>query len=117
MASACPACGCGWAAGIERILLALDAPEPEPLADVFVAAPSEQGARAFALVQELRGAGLRAELDLAGRSLKGQMKQADRLGARRAVILDGEGKAEVRDMTSGEQEELDLARAVEALSR
>ena len=109
--------GCGWAAGIERILLALDAPEPEPLADVFVAAPSEQGARAFALVQELRGAGLRAELDLAGRSLKGQMKQADRLGARRAVILDDEGKAEVRDMTSGEQEELDLARAVEALSR
>ena len=109
--------GCGWAAGIERILLALDAPEPEPLADVFVAAPSEQGARAFALVQELRGAGLRAELDLAGRSLKGQMKQADRLGARRAVILDDEGKAEVRDMTSGEQEELDLARAVEALGR
>ena len=45
------------------------------------------------------------------------MKQADRLGARRAVILDDEGKAEVRDMTSGEQEELDLARAVEALSR
>ena len=43
---------------------------------------SGQSERAFALVRELRGAGLRAELDLAGRSLKGQMKQADRIGAR-----------------------------------
>ena len=75
----------------------------EPTADVFVAGPEASRARAFALVRELRGAGLRAELDLAGRSLKGQMKQADRLGARRAVILDDDGAAEVRDMASGEQ--------------
>jgi histidyl-tRNA synthetase len=108
--------GCGWAAGIERILLALAEPEPEPAADVFVAAPEEQTGRAFALVQELRGAGLRAELDLAGRSLKGQMKQADRVGARRAVILDDAGAAEVRDMETGEQQALDLARAAEVLS-
>ena len=93
--------GCGWAAGIERLLLALDEPEPEPEADVFVAAPPEQSARAFALVRELRGAGLRAELDLAGRSQKGQMKQADRVGARRTVILDEQGAAQVRDMQSG----------------
>ena len=108
--------GCGWAAGIERILLALDSPTPEPAADVFVAAPEAQGERAFALVRELRGAGLHAELDLAGRSLKGQMKQADRIGARRAVIIGDDGAAEVRDMSSGEQEPLDLARVVEALS-
>jgi histidyl-tRNA synthetase len=108
--------GCGWAAGIERILLALDEPEPQPEADVFVAAPPEQGARAFALVRELRGAGLRAELDLAGRSQKGQMKQADRIGARRTVILDDAGAAQVRDMQSGEQRALELGRAVEKLS-
>ena len=77
-----PTAGVGFAAGIERILMALDEPEPEPAADVFVAAPAEQAARAFALVRELRGAGLHAELDLAGRSIKGQMKQADRIGAR-----------------------------------
>ncbi len=109
------AAGCGWAAGIERILLAVNAPPPEPAADVFVAGPDGQSERAFALVRELRGAGLHAELDLAGRSLKGQMKQADRIGARRTVILDDDGKAEVRDMSSGEQETLDLATAVEVL--
>jgi histidyl-tRNA synthetase len=109
--------GCGWAAGIERIILALEEAQPEARSDVFVAAPDAQTARAYALVQELRGAGLRAELDLAGRSLKGQMKHADRLGARRTVILDDDGKAEVRDMDSGDQDALDLARAVEVLSR
>jgi histidyl-tRNA synthetase len=108
--------GCGWAAGVERILMAIEADEAEPSADVFVAAPASQGERAFALVRELRGAGLRAELDLAGRSLKGQMKQADRVGARRAVIIDDEGGVEVRDMASREQEALDLARVVEVLS-
>jgi histidyl-tRNA synthetase len=107
--------GCGWAAGIERILLALDQPAEEPEIDVFVAAPAVQGERAFALVSELRGAGMRAQLDLAGRSIKTQMKQADRLGARRAVLLDEAGGAEVRDMQSGEQRPLDLARAAEAL--
>jgi histidyl-tRNA synthetase len=106
----------GWAAGVERILLALDAEPVKPVADVFVAAPDGQRERAFALVREFRRAGLRAELDLAGRSVKGQMKQADRVGARRTVILDDDGSAQVRDMESGEQRPLDLAHAVEKLS-
>jgi histidyl-tRNA synthetase len=108
---------CGWAAGVERILLALDEQPAEPGADVFVAAEAEQRQRAFALVRELRSAGLRAEMDLAERSMKGQMKQADRVGARRTVILDAAGAAVLRDMSSGEQSELDLARAVEVLSQ
>ncbi len=107
---------CGWAAGIERILMALDEEPAEAAADVFVAAPAEQRERAFALVRELRSAGLHADLDLAGRSLKGQMKQADRLAARSTVVLDEDGAAQVRDMESGEQRELDLARAVEELT-
>ena len=106
---------CGWAAGVERILMALEDVPPEPAADVFVAAAPGQEERAFALVGELRGGGLRAELDLAGRSMKGQMKQADRIGAARTVIIDDSGAAVVRDMASGRQEPLELARALELL--
>jgi histidyl-tRNA synthetase len=107
---------CGWAAGIERILLALDETPAEPAADVFVAAAPSQRERAFALTLELRRAGLHAELDLADRSIRGQMKQADRVGARTTVVIDDEGGAQARDMATGEQRELDLAHAVEALS-
>jgi histidyl-tRNA synthetase len=107
--------GCGWAAGVERILLALDEPAPEPGADVFVAAPDGQRERAFLLVGELRRAGKRVELDLAGRSLKGQMKQADRVGAREAIVLDESGSAQLRDMGSGEQRPIELDRAAEEL--
>jgi histidyl-tRNA synthetase len=106
----------GWAAGVERILLALEEEPVEREMDVFVAAPDGQRGRAFALVRELRRAGLRADLDLAGRAIKGQMRQADRVGALRTVILDENGGAQVRDMASGEQREVDLARAVEELS-
>ena len=112
-----PTPACGWAAGVERILIALEERPGAPPADVFVAAGDGHRERAFALVRELRAAGLRAEIDLAGRSIKGQMKHADRLGARRAVILDDEGPARMREMSSGNQRELDLARAVEELAR
>ncbi len=111
-----PTPACGWAVGIERILLALDLPAEEPVADVFVAATDGQRERAFALVRELRRAGLRADLDLADRAIKGQMKQADRTGARSTVILDEDGSATVRDMQTGEQRELDLERATEELA-
>jgi histidyl-tRNA synthetase len=106
----------GWAAGVERILLAIDTQEEEPPHDVFVAADDTQRERALALVTELRRAGLRAELDLAGRSMKGQMRHADRLGASHAVILDGEGAAQLRDMRSGDQREVEVARVLEELS-
>jgi histidyl-tRNA synthetase len=107
---------CGWALGIERVLLATEDEEAEPGADVFVVAIDDERERAFALVRELRRGGLRADLDLAGRSVKGQMKQADRVGARRAVILDDDG-VHLRDMQSGEQADVDLGRVVEALTR
>ena len=101
----------GWAAGIERILLALGEPESTERSDVFVAvAEPEQRAAALALANELRHAGLVANLDLAGRSLKGQLKQADRAGARHTVILEGDGRATMRDMESGDQREVDVAR-------
>jgi histidyl-tRNA synthetase len=106
----------GWAAGIERILLALGAEGEPPAAAVFVAvADSDQRERAMAIVTELRRAGIAAELDLAGRSLRGQLRQADRLGVERTLILDADGSAQLRDMDSGEQREIDPARAAELL--
>jgi histidyl-tRNA synthetase len=105
----------GWAAGVERILLAIGAGDEERPQDVFVAADDAQRERALAAVTELRRAGLRADLDLAGRSMKGQMRQADRGGASHAVILEEGGGVQLRDMRSGEQREVDLARIAEEL--
>ncbi|HYN90785.1 MAG TPA: ATP phosphoribosyltransferase regulatory subunit, partial [Thermoleophilaceae bacterium] len=108
--------GVGWAAGVERILLAAGE-EGEP-ADgrVFLALAKPEAARtAFGLAQRLRGEGIRVEMEQAGRSLKGQLKQADRIGARATVIL-GDG-IDVRDMQSGEQREAADADEVLALVR
>jgi len=106
----------GWAAGVDRILLALD-DQPAPAgADVFVAAPDGERERALVLVRELRHAGLRAELDLGGRSIKGQMKQADRSGAAQTLILDPDSGPSLRDMRTGDQREVDLGRIAEELA-
>jgi len=104
----------GWAAGVERILLAIDGEEEEQSSDVFVAADDEHREQALAIVTELRRAGLRADLDLASRSMKGQMRQADRVGAERAVILEGD-EVRIRDMSSGDQRDVDLGTVVEEL--
>ncbi len=111
-----PTPAAGWAAGIERIALALGEGEERPRDGVFVVAAEAARDRALSLVTELRRAGLRADLDLAGRSSKGQMKQADRSGARHALILGEGSAATLRDLESGEQREIDPANAVEELS-
>ncbi len=94
--------GVGWAAGIERILLATDSDLTKFPVPVFVAlADPAKREEAFALTVALREAGVRTELEQAGRSLKGQLKHADRIDAR-AVAIVGEG-IEWKDMGSGEQ--------------
>jgi histidyl-tRNA synthetase len=108
--------GCGWAAGIERILLAIDSEEPAPQPDVFIAAADGERERALALATQLRHAGLRAELDLGNRGLKGQMRHADRLGAGAAVILEEGGGLKLRDMSSGEQRDVDVESLVGELA-
>ncbi len=109
-----PTPGVGWAAGVERILLAAGydlAWHEEP---VFVAVAGPGHARAaFALTRALRAAGLPAQVEQAGRSLKGQMKHADRLGAR-AVAIVGD-TIEVKDMDSGRQTEVSSADEVVAM--
>jgi histidyl-tRNA synthetase len=64
------------------------------------------------LARDLRRAGLSAEFDLAGRGLKGQLKHADRIGARRVLILEGDGAAQLRDMKSREQRQVDTGSLV-----
>jgi histidyl-tRNA synthetase len=106
----------GFAAGIERILLALDQEEPAAGRDAFVAiADDSQRQRAMTLAVELRRAGISAEVDLGGRGLKGQLKHADRIGARRVAILEADGSAQLRDMKTGEQRPADPGNLVEEM--
>ena len=106
---------CGWAIGVERIALALGEGEPAAREGVFIVAGEDAREEALALAVELRRAGVRADLDLAGRAAKGQMKQADRSGAAHAVILEGQ-RATVRDLDSGEEREVDPGGLVDELA-
>jgi histidyl-tRNA synthetase len=89
-----PTAGVGFGAGIERLLIAIEredqiAPEEEGI-DVFLVCGEGADRRAvLTAVMNLRREGLRAEADYAGRSRKGQLTQAKRLGARRVVVVDG----------------------------
>jgi histidyl-tRNA synthetase len=103
-----PSPGMGWAAGVERMLLAAPpAPTAPPPLDLYVAyAKPDYRGRAFRLAADARRAGHSAQLELGGRSLKGQLKQADRAKARYVAILGDEGTA-LKDMESGEQRVVD----------
>ncbi|MBU6200867.1 MAG: histidine--tRNA ligase [Acidobacteria bacterium] len=105
-----PTPGVGFALGLDRTLLACDAegcfPAPDPSVDVFVV--DTTGGREAALVaDELRRAGRSADRAYEQRSMKSQMKIADRSGARVAVIVGTDelasGTIVVRSMKSGEQ--------------
>lgn len=108
-----PTPGLGFALGFERCVLALEAAGVAfPTArkcDVFVACVSpDQRAAAFSLVQACRGAGLSADMDHQGRSLKSQFKLADKLGARYVAVCGPDevaaGKANVRNMETHEEQ-------------
>jgi len=90
--------GIGFGAGIERLLLALENEnvviEPVPL-DVFVVTDGAEPGAAHALLQELRHAGVAADMDFAGRSVKGQLTQGARTGAATLVVLRA-GDATIR---------------------
>ena len=104
-----PTAGIGWAAGIERILLASgEEPASSGQLYAFVVVPKEERRRAgFNLLRTLRKAGVSADMGEPGRSMKGQMKQADRVGARWTVIVEDEG-FELKDMASGDQQPFGL---------
>ena len=97
-----PTPGMGWAAGVERILLAGGAPpHAAPPVDLLVAGPV--GPAQFRLVADARRAGLGAQLDLAGRALKGVLKQANRIDARYVAWMHEDSSWELKDMQGGEQ--------------
>jgi histidyl-tRNA synthetase len=109
-----PTPGIGWAAGIERIMLA-SGEHPVAVAPVDVYVAFEAGRTdAFATLTALREAGLAAQMELAGRSLKGQHKQADRLGARFFALVEGES-VRLRDLRAGTEETVDRRGLVDRL--
>jgi histidyl-tRNA synthetase len=123
----------GWAAGIERMLLAGDsgaleggegimlAGDGQHLAatpvDVFFALDGEAARRAaFGLLENARSAGLRAQMELAGRSLKGQLGHADALGARYVAIVEND-ETVLKDMQDGGQQRIATNTVVHAILR
>jgi histidyl-tRNA synthetase len=117
-----PTPGVGWGSGLERIALAMrDRPLPSSAPDVYVISFGDAArAAAFSVAQELRGAGLAADLDLAGRSPKGQLKQAGRSGAHLAVLLGLDeltaDHVRLRAMDGGGEEDVAAAGLAEYLA-
>ena len=118
----------GFGMGMERVVMLLDQLRPEDqrleipsnAPDVFVASLSKALTRnAFELTLAFRGAGLKADMDHAARSLKAQFKYADKLGAAYVAILGDDemakGVVKVRNMTTKEEDEIPLHMAPEAL--
>ncbi|MDZ4655537.1 MAG: histidine--tRNA ligase [Coriobacteriia bacterium] len=116
--------GLGFALGFERTFLAMQAAGitvlGHALAEVYVASVDDSlRDTAFALTQELRDAGVAAELDHQARSLKSQFKQADRLGARAVVVVGPDelasGAVTLRDMVTKEETQVPLGEITERI--
>jgi len=113
--------GIGFGAGWERIILAMKAqgitPPPLPPLDVLVAHMTSTKPTAVQLSAQLRQAGIATWLAFGERSLKSQMREANRLGVRFTVIVGEEELARdavtVRDMTSGHQHEVRVSQLID----
>ncbi|WP_444433373.1 histidine--tRNA ligase [Ruminococcus sp.] len=107
----------GFAMGIERLLMLMDKQDieiPKPsTCDLYVAVMGESASlKSFEIIKAVRSCGLIAETDIVGRGLRAQMKYADKIGAKFSMVLgDNEieqGKAVIKNMSSGEQTEIVL---------
>lgn len=120
-----PTSAVGFGMGEERLLMALEEqgklPQP-PAGPVLYAVALGNAGRAAArkLVAELRHKGMWAELDLANRSVKAQMKAADRAQADYTVVIGddevAQGKVKLKRMADGTEQETELVHVTEALS-
>ncbi|MBD3168087.1 MAG: histidine--tRNA ligase [candidate division Zixibacteria bacterium] len=107
----------GFAAGIERIILAMDGNKRDEIMDsgidCFIAVlDTKILTKAFELAENFRKAGLSVEIELLGRSLKAQMREANRSGAKTVVML-GEDEINrnvygLKNMATGDQKEYPL---------
>jgi histidyl-tRNA synthetase len=113
-----PTAASGWAAGVERMLLAAGELSVVPdLVDLFVALAGPDGVPlAFELANEARRAGLSAQMEVTGRSMKGQLKHADRIGARYVAII-GDRVASLKNMDTGDQNDLEPAAVIPMILR
>jgi histidyl-tRNA synthetase len=116
--------GIGFAMGLERLLISLETqkllPAFDESIDVYVVVPDPQYAvKAFTTVQALRNANLTVEYDYVGRSMKGQMKQANKLMAKHVLIFGSDegarGNVTLKNMASSEQKEIALNDVVKIL--
>ncbi len=108
----------GFGMGTGRLLMLLEAqgielPKPSGC-DLYIAPMGENASyEAAAIVADLRAGGISAQTDVVGRSLKAQMKYADKIGAKYTMVLGddeiAQGKAKVKNMDSGESTEIELA--------
>lgn len=119
-----PLPGVGWALGVDRTVLAMEAEglfvdRPATVQVFAVPLGEEARRRVFPLVAQLRRAGLAVDMAFGGRGVKGAMKAADRSGARYALILgdrDLEAEAvQLKDLTTAEQTAVPLAEVVDIL--
>jgi len=107
--------GIGFAMGMERVVLLLaDRALDDAAPDIFIAALGPQAAsHAFALLTRLQRLGIHGEMDYAGKSLKAQLRRADKLKARFTLIIGEEelkaGRAPLRSMDQGSQQEVSIA--------
>lgn len=107
----------GFALGIERLLALLDAegveiPKPGECG-LYIAVMGENAqAKAFDLLGQVRSCSIHAETDIVGRSLRAQMKYADKIGAKYSIVLGdneiAENKAELKNMETGEKVKINL---------
>lgn len=112
-----PQPGLGFAIGLERLLMVMEEqqctfPEP-PVCDLYLVSMGAAAAqRCFVLASRLREGGVAVECDIVGRSLKAQMKYADKLGARYTIVVgDTEletGVAQLKNMATGQTEDIRL---------
>lgn len=116
-----PVAGTGFAIGVDRLALALDAAEFEVRPDAALIALGDSAARAaIQLSAEMRGRGLRVEVLSSERGLRAQLRRADKLKARYALII-GEnemagGVVQLRDLAQSTQQEVPRAEVVERLA-
>jgi len=115
----------GFAAGIERMIIAIDQQKVEWPAekrlDIFVAKIKEKNKdTAFRLLQKIRNAGLSADMDYSGGSLKSQMRIANKIGARYTVIVGEEELSKnmviLRNMQTKEQKEIKIDNIINELT-
>jgi len=103
--------GIGFAMGVERVALLLEAEKYRTHPDIFIVALGEDAQKkAFELLSRVQRLGLKAEIDYEGKSMKSQMRRADKLSCRYTLIIGeseiASGKAPLKEMATGIQTEV-----------